>query len=311
MEIAFRSPKTSAARPRFLRLIMVETTPEGYKILIRTDGSKEFMIDSDRLEACIEYIKKMDIRLIGISSFLGYKRREISFLSELTEFVEGIIIQENFSDISVLNSLHKLRTLGFCDNKKTIIDLSNFPELSTLACDYSNRLLSLESCEQLQHLSLTRFKSTSRTIEELPRLASLKTLDLFVPNIISLDGIGKFPLLQEIALFRASHLVNILSLEAVKLTLTNLEFDQCRKISSYDILAELDNLERLIIGKSAPIESLSFVKSLTKLEFLSFVDTNVVDGDLSPAIGIGYVGFDDRQHYSHRFKEISGRLSKV
>ncbi len=284
---------------------MVETTPEGYKILIRTDGSKEFMIDSDRLELCIEYIKRMDIRLIGINSFLGYKKSEISFLSELTDFVEGIIIQENFLDISVLNSLHKLKTLGFGDNKKTIIDLSNFPELESLACDYSKRLLSLESCEQLRSLTLTGFKSSDQTLESIPRLTSLTTLDLFITNINSFVGIDRFPFLKELTLFRANRLEDISALKDVRNTLAMIEFDACKRIRSYEPLAEITNLKKLIISKSAPIASLSFVKSLPKLEFISFVGNNVVDGDLSPTIGIDYVGFDDRKHYTHRFDEVN------
>lgn len=291
---------------------MVEITPEGFKILIRTDGSKEFMIDSDRLEACIEYIKKKDIRLIGINSFLGYKRNDIYFLSELADFVEGIIVPEIFSDLSVLNGLHKLKTLGFADNKKTILDLSNFPDLSTLACDYSPRLKGLETCEQLQSLTLSGYKSGDKTIETIPPLSSLVTLNLFITNIISLVGIGRFPILKELTLFRAGRLENISGLKEIKDTLTTIEFDSCKRIRDYsNVLGELTKLKRLIIGRSASLASLSFVKSLENLEFISFVGTNIVDGDLSPTVGIGYVGFDDRQHYSHKFSEISGRKSKI
>ena len=283
---------------------MIETTPEGYKLLVRTDGSKEFMIDSDRIEACIEYIRQNDIRFIGINSFLGYRKSDISFLHEVADFIEGITVPEVYPDISVLNSLHKLRTLGFADNKKTVIDLSNFPNLSSLACEFSKRILSLETCEQLRSLTLTRFKSTDRTLEELPRLASLTTLDLFIPNVASLLGIGKFPILRELTLFKASHLDDISALKNVKDTLKILEFDSCKRIGNYETLSEMKALNRLIIVNSAPIQSLSFVYALANLEFLSFVGTNLVDGDLSPVIGLNYVGFENKQHYSHRFEEL-------
>jgi len=283
---------------------MVETTPEGYKILTRADGSKEFMIDSDRLDECIEYIKRMDIRLIGINSFLGYKKREISFLSKLTDFVEGIIIPENLSDISILNSLHKLKTLGFADNKKTIIDLSNFPDLSTLACDYSPRLRGLETCEQLRSLTFSGYRSDDRTVEKLPRLSSLVTLDLFVSNILSLVGIDSFPLLKELTLFRASRLEDISALRKINSTLTMIEFDSCKRINNYDTLAELTKLKRLIIANSGEIPSLDFVRGLHELDFLSFVGTDIKDGDLSPCIGIKYVGFDDKRHYNMKFTDF-------
>ncbi|MCC6327364.1 MAG: hypothetical protein IT174_02530 [Acidobacteria bacterium] len=284
---------------------MIETTSEGHRILIGSDGSRQFMIDSDRIDACIEYIERHDMRTIGINSFLGYKKAEINFLSEIADFVEGIIVSDYFSDMSVLNDLYKLKTLGFRDNKKSVINLSNFPDLSTLACEYSKRLLSLESCEQLRDLTLTNFKPQNNTLEEVPRLSSLKRLSLFVTNINSLVGIGKFPQITELTIFRANKLKDISALKDVSRTLTNLEFDACKRIENYYVLGDLRILERLIIGASAPISSLSFVRLLPRLDFLSFVGTNVVDGDLSLITGIGYVGFENRRHYSHTFEEIA------
>ena len=117
-------------------------------------------------------------------------------------------------------------------------------------------------------------------------------------------------MLRELTIFRASRLENISALSNIKQTLTKLELDQCKRISSYDSLSKTINLRTLIIGNSAPIRSLSFVTSLQNLEFISFVGTNVVDGDLSPTIGIGYVGFDDRRHYSHKFREGSRVTSR-
>jgi|ERR1043166_1267868 Leucine-rich repeat (LRR) protein len=286
---------------------MIETTPEGFKILIRTDGSKEFMIDSDRLEACVEYIKRTNIRLIGINSFLGYKKNEINFLTELADYVEGVIIPEAFSDISVLNSLRKLKTLGFADNKTSIIDLSNFPFLATLACDYSPRLKGLEACEELSSLTLSGYKSDDHTVEEIPPLSSLVTLSLFVTNVRSLVGIGRFPLLKELKVFRAKRLEDISELRKVSRTLTTIEFDSCKGIRDYEILSELSKLKKLIISNSGEIASLDFVRDLHNLEFVSFVGTNIKNGDLSPCIEVKYVGFDDKRHYNMRFEDFRNR----
>lgn len=286
---------------------MIETTPEGHKILIGTDGTKFFLFDSDRINEGIRYVRENQLQYIGINSFIGFKGTDISFLRELSDFVEGITIAETYFDLSILNELHRLVFLGFADNKKTVIDLSNFPNLSMLACEYSKRLLSLESCEQLRNLTLTGFKSVDKTIEKIPPLSSLITLNLFITNITSLGGIDHFPLLRELILFRASRLENIAAVKDVKNTLTMIEFDLCKQIRNYEVIAELTNLEKLIIGSSGPIESLAFVKSLEKLQFLSFVGTNVLDGDLYPALGIKYVGFDDKRHYSHKFQKFSSR----
>ncbi len=284
---------------------MIEVTPEGYKFLIGSDGSRRFMVDSDRLDDCLDHIRQNDLRFIGINSFMGYKKKDIDFLSEIANLVEGLMIPESYSDISVLNTLHKLKKLGFADNKKTVIDLSNFPDLSSLACEYSKRLLSLESCEQLHDLTLTNFKPQNKTLEEVPRLSSLKRLSLFVTNISSLVGIGNFQQITELTIFKANQLKDISTLRDVSRTLTKLEFDACKRIENYDVLGDLKTLERLIIGRSAPISSLLFVRLLPRLDLLSFVGTDIVDGDLSQTTGIGYVGFENKRHYSHTFEEIA------
>lgn len=286
---------------------MIETTPEGYKVLIRTDGSREFMIDSDRIEESITYIRQNDLRHIGINSFIGYKKSDIGFLADIADFVEGITIPESRPDISILNGLRNLKSLGFVDNKKTVIDLSNFPDLTTLACDYSKRLLSLESCEQLKELTLSKYRPKEKNLLSLPRLSSLSALSLFSTNIESFLGIASFPVLRRLSAFRAPNLTDIRGLADVKNTLAEVEFDQCKRIDSYTTLGTLTKLRKLILSNCSAIRSLSFVNELESLQFLSFVGTNVIDGDLSPTLGIGYVGFDDRRHYSHSFQEVSNR----
>jgi len=286
---------------------MIETTPEGYKILIGSDGSRTFMIDSDRLAESISYIRGRDIRIIGINSYSGYERSEIEFLSEIADFIEGITVLGDKFDTSVLNKLHKLKTLGFTDNGKSVIDLSNFPNLSTLACEYSPRLKSLDSCGELKHLTLTGYKDKIKNLTAMPLLSSLEELSLFKTNIDTLEGIGRFRLLKKVSLFRAGQLQQIDDVRALKNTLVSIEFDQCKKIVSYEPLGELENLLRLVLFRCHAIESLHFIKRLERLEFLSFVGTDVLDGNLSPAFGITYVGFNDKSHYSHSFKDFSAR----
>lgn len=284
---------------------MIIETKEGLKVLRGTDGHETLFIDSSRLDDCISYLYEHDLKKISINPYQGYELNDLEFLSRLEDHIQGISVLENIYDYGPVNRLHKLKSLGIIDNKRDKVDLSNFPELENLACDYSKRLLSLESCEQLQDLTLTGFKSPDKTLKELPQLSSLATLSLFVSNITSFVGIGKFPSLKELSIYRLPRLEDISALTDVSSTLTRIEFDMCKRIGNYDILANLKSLERLIISNSAEIPSLSFIKRMPKLDFLSFVGTNVLDGDLSPTIGLSYVGFLNKRHYSHKFEELS------
>ena len=283
---------------------MIETTPEGFKILIGVDGSRQFMIDSKRLEECESYIRERHLTFIGINSFLGYEARDLGFLEGLSDFIEGLTIPENHFDTTVINELHHLKYLGFADNRTSYVDLSNFPNLSTLACEMSPRLLGLESCEQLKQLTLSSFRPKIRNLSELPKLGSLKEINVFDTNIVSLDGIQKFSNLASVSIFKANQLENIDELGDLSNTISKVEIDKCKKISSYAILGHLQHLKRLIVLNSADIPSLDFVRHLPVLKFLSFVGTKIQDGDLSPCVGIDYVGFDDKNHYNMRFADF-------
>ena len=283
---------------------MIETTPEGFKILIGTDGSRQFMIDSKRLDECLSYIRRHHMTSIGINSFLGYERSDLDFLKDLSDFVEGLTVPENHFDIPLINELHLLKYLGFADNKVSRIDLSNFPKLSTLGCEISPRLLGLESCEELKHLTVSSYRPKRRNLSELPKLSSLEEINLFGTDIIALDGIQKFSNVRCVSIFKARQLENIDALGHLANSINQIEFDQCKKISSYVILEQLQNLTRLIVVNSADILSLDFVRHLPDLKFLSFVGTKIRDGDLSPCIGVDYVGFDDKDHYNMRFADF-------
>jgi hypothetical protein len=55
-----------------------------------------------------------------------------------------------------------------------------------------------------------------------------------------------------------------------------------------------------MLSKCAPIESLSFVADMPNLRSISFVNTNVLDGDLHYLEKLDYAGFDSKRHYTHK-----------
>ena len=59
-----------------------------------------------------------------------------------------------------------------------------------------------------------------------------------------------------------------------------------------------------MLSKCADIPSLAFIGKLQKLEFLSFVGTKILDGDLSFCERLEYTGFDNKKNYSHTMDEM-------
>ena len=123
----------------------------------------------------------------------------IDFLNEVIKCIRiRLHLPESKFDIKVVDKLYNLKSLGFADNKKDIIDLSNFPKLESLACDYSSRLEGLNKCNNLKNLSLTGYISKTNELSELPPFLYLEDIHLYVTNIATLEGIERFTNLKDL-----------------------------------------------------------------------------------------------------------------
>lgn len=284
---------------------MIVETKEGLKILKGKDGIEALFIDSSRLRECIRYLYDNNLKNITINSFQGYKLKEIEFLGELKNFLEGLIIPEQHYDFSIINKLHLLKILGLPDNLKNTVDLTNFPNLERCSVTFSPRLKGLETCTKLKSLTLSDYKSSNADFSTFPTLPSLEELNLLEAKITSLRGIGKLKSLKIFTMYRIPKLEIIKHIVELKNSLEEIVIEKCKNIVDFDILKEMSNLKKIIISESGEIKSLDFVKGLKKLEFISFWGTNIIDGNISPCIGIPYVGFDNKKHYSHKNEQIT------
>jgi hypothetical protein len=304
-----QSVKTIAGKKDLSKSYPIMKTKERFKIEQDIQGRDVFFIESARIEESIKYLRDKGLKNIIINSFYGYHADNLNFLSKLENFIEGLTIVDGHYNLKIINNLHCLRILGLADNGKDIIDLSNFPDLEECAVEYSPRLEGLQTCKNLLELNLTNYNSSNKDFSDYHHLEKLKKLMLIQPKITSLEGIGTLTNLRTLDFFRATKLETIYSIKELKDTLEEVQFESCRKITDFESLAELKNLKKLVISKSGEIKSLSFLKSLKKLEFISFWGTNVLDGDLSYCIGVDYVGFDNKKHYSHKVEQFAKKNS--
>ncbi|MFZ1807525.1 MAG: hypothetical protein WAU36_09900 [Cyclobacteriaceae bacterium] len=277
---------------------------DGFKFQEGTDGSRKLIIESSKLDACVKYVLDGKIKSITINCFQGYELTDINFLNKLSDVLEGLHLPETKFENQVINSLHKLKFLGFADNKKDIIDLSNFPNLESLACDYSSRLKGLETCKNLMDLILTGYKSKAKGLSEMPLFLNLRELFLFKTDITTLQGIERFSNLKKLEMFSASKLETIAALQALSNSIEEIQVEQCKKINDYETLGKVKSLKKIILSESGEIKSLAFVKELPRLEFISFWGTNVLDGNIKYCEGLSYVGFDNKKHYTHKSEQF-------
>lgn len=282
---------------------MIQTIEQGFKLAPGIDGKNSFIFDSSRPTLSVDYAIKHGYNRIMLNPFHGFTALDLIAVLPLKDYIDELVIGSEKINYEGLIEFSKLKLLGFPDNGKNSIELSNFPNLEILACDYSPRLMNLGSCQKLRNLTLTSYKSKNKNLTDLPVLSMLCELTLIKTDISSLQGIEKQNCLKKLEIFQAPKLELINGLSGVQL-LEDFRVEKCKNIKDYDTLVNLPNLKKIILSESGEIKSLAFLKSLKKLEFISFWGTNVLDGNLSYCEGINFVGFDNKKHYSHKVEQF-------
>jgi len=105
-------------------------------------------------------------------------------------------------------------------------------------------------------------------------------------------------MLQKLELNNVSSLEIIDEIEKNSTSIKSLRFDSCKKIKNFEYVSNLKELEVLGLNNCGDIPIIQFIKGLPKLKNLTFVNTSIIDGDISPCIGLDYVSFSDKKHYS-------------
>ena len=284
---------------------MIYTNEDGFKIFDGAEWGPFLIIETRRINECLNYLNKTGITRIHLNKQYGYEAKNLGVLSSL-EFIDGLTAPIDL-DFSELRKLRSLKVLGLRDNGRDVIDLSWFPDLEDCSVTYSKRLRGLTNCSRLRELTLANYGSRNKDLSEFPRLSSLEKLVLIKSSIESLSGLGKLAALRHFEAYLMCKLTSLAGLTEARDSLEVIILDHCRRLMNHEDLGQLYQLQKLILGGCGKIQSIRFLESLQSLHFFSFVDTNVLDGDLRPCIehgNLSYVGFDDKRHYSHKLAEI-------
>lgn len=266
-------------------------------------SSEYIVVESNRLDDYIKYINKHKICAIYICS-LYYFDDNVDFLKEC-EHVEKI----NITSTCILNYyglsyLEKLKVL-LLPELKGIVDLNNNQYIEELSIEMNREILGLNKLKNLKTLRLWKYKPKSKNLTELKDLKSIENLKISQSTIQSLNGCEELDKLKSLELSYLSKLESIEEINRINNSLKTLEFVSCKKIKDHECVECLSNLEVLAFNECGEIGSISFIKNMSNLESFVFMGTNIVDGDLSPCIGIKYVAFQDKKHYSHKYREFN------
>jgi hypothetical protein len=125
-------------------------------------------------------------------------------------------------------------------------------------------------------------KSKSGSFVAIPE--NLVFLKLIWSNIQNFNGIEKLTKIKRLELEYCSKLENDSGISQVANTLEFLHINNSKKFVPSEEFFSLSNLRVLSLNSCGSIKNLSFLKHFPNLIDFRFVDTNVIDSDLSPII---------------------------
>jgi hypothetical protein len=262
------------------------------------------VVESDKLSETIKYILENNIKNIELNYYNGYKLKNVLFLKEVRNVVEGLLVVDSNIELKGIEELSNLKRLNLSDELNYSIDLSLFPQLEKCSLLWHKHYFNLNKCLLLRELLIKKIKINKRYNDLFSGLTSLEKLTFIQSSLENLDFLSNFKFLNTLEIYYSPSLKGINGLLYCKSSLQKLILDHCKNIENYEVLSELGLLEFLGINDSKELTDLKFIPKLKELKHLSFVGTNLKDGDLSPVSHIKHVGFNNKAHYSHTYEQL-------
>ncbi len=264
------------------------------------------------LKRAIGEFARADATTSGFYSGLRIEEVEdLSFLQDFPSLRYLEITGRKPVNLRPLAGLSNLRGL-LVENPGSGLDFKCFPELEVFQGTWHPGNCSLAAARELRRLHV--WKYAAKDLAVLAHITRLEELHLTQTPIHSLDGLQTLADLRYFDLAYAPKLKSLAAFTACGDGLREVSFQKVPGIPSYQPLSALRRLRRLKLGACAPMPDLKWTKPLGWLDFFSFVDTNVVDGDLSPLLRLPrleYVGTFDKKHYNLKSATLMETLAKA
>lgn len=244
-----------------------------------------------------ETIRNRNLRGMRIFAHLREDRLQtVDFLREY-DFLEALDITslDDF-DFACLSALPQLKELSIDVRGKNTIDLHNLTNLQSLSITWRKAITGIDRCQKLEEICLVEFKQADLSL--IKTLKNLKEVLIKTASIKNLSGLEHLGSLRLLSLGNCRSLRSIVAINGLS-NLKRLDIDACSNIADYESLTNLPNLETLRIVDCRGLKSIKFVKQLPALTRLTLSgNTNVLDGDMTPTVGIKEVLSANRKHYN-------------
>jgi len=268
-------------------------------------------VTAENLDEAIQRFRRAGFA--GIYSGLNISGvRDLSFLEQFPDMLYLEIRCDKPIKAGALESLQNLRGLYF-ESPASGIDFSSFPHLEVYSGGWHKGHTNFDLCPALHRIALRNFNPASGDFSSLANCRRLDTLDIVRSTISSLDGIET---LEDLRVLEIAYMTKLESLDAFKNCqpgLRVLSIERAKRIRSCQPIASLSCLKDLRLFGCAAMPDVKWTSGMNWLEHFAFVETDVIDGDLTPLLKLErlrYIGTEDKRHYNYKMHEFIEMLAQ-
>lgn len=262
------------------------------------NNEETYYISSNKLAEDVDYIIKNGIVNIGINSYKQYTLDNISQISERINFVKKIHIGCRNLKLQDLKKFESLEFLSLMDDNKDV-DFSKNSKLKHLFFTFDKSFKGLSNLINLETLVVG--KSSKDYHLQIKRYTKLINLELIQSKDFLLkDIINDESNYSKLSISHTKGQINLEELYPIRFKLKELRLFNCKNITSYDFLKNMQKLEVLVLSNCNSLPDSTFVDKLSNLKHISLTGNSFFeDGNIENLKKVGLtVGIDNKKHYN-------------
>lgn len=253
-----------------------------------------YSVESHRIDEYIKVINDLKVTSVYICDLYN-DLCNIDYLQECPT-VESVNINSKY--INNVNGLRKLKNLKnlIIQDIDCDIDLSLLPSIEDISFTWGKNQTNLSSLKNLRRMRIWNYNPKSKDLEEIQFAKKLEELEIIRTTINTLKMIEEFKELKSFGILYAPKLISIEPLISSK-SITSISFESCKKVTNFEKLSSMKQLENIKILNIGNLESISFINDLPKLKSFVCLKTNILDCNLTPSKRLEYSAFDNKKEY--------------
>ena len=245
-------------------------------------ANQSYLIDFDRLKNC----------LTNIDIYARYCSKTITCLDEsiLSCIKVDSVALNGFGqdELNLVAQMPHIKELSLAQYAERKVNVPDFVSKESI-CDL-----------ELWKVPIAFFDK----IGEFPNLTSLTCTQI---GCRSLDVLETLPKLENININYCTKLADV-SAVAKCPKLQEANFQVCKQVTNFDTLSQSQTIRALDIFKCGSVPSIHFIDGMSNLKAIDIVETNVLDGDLTPCMRLESVTTLDKKHYNLKAEQLPHRM---